>query len=504
MPGIQTRGRNRITTNKIEQDKVIATQPQNIIVKESQPLPSSSKLEQSTQNQIQSTESNIEQAVRAKKIKHMVKHRTDDDPASKVMLGMGNTGSDYANILNSEYEDKSILNQAIGHAFEGKWDKAGQVIQENPYRFAGNLAVEVASNFIPFAAVTKVAKIAKFTTKVREGTVNKITKVINNRLSDDVITPEGYTRLYQITNNRGSSWFSLKQPHEWYAKRVTTLNDASTFGKKKNQYAGIREEDAIDLRKEGIEMGDARPELRAIDVKDADVTNYNVGQLIEDSGINKKLKQEWIPPSSNPNQQPTRELLQGLPDDFVPITNTPGKLGTSAATDFFNYPDAVGKPVGRYLKESTLDPLSEWVFPLSYQKNVKILAKQKETEPFINRLFNPYLTKDKMANKLVKMVQTNKEKKLRDENYYQMNPGTQNTSFGLADDQLRRLDDIHEADVMAKEIKIRFPKENKDYRPLSAGFLTPFAISTTSKGQAAAGGFTKKFNNKNKQSFAGY
>jgi len=69
MPGIQTRGRNRITTNKIEQDKVVATQPQNTI--EYQPRPASGKLDQSTQNQIQPTDSNIEQAVTVVKAKKM-------------------------------------------------------------------------------------------------------------------------------------------------------------------------------------------------------------------------------------------------------------------------------------------------------------------------------------------------------------------------------------------------------------------------------------------------
>ena len=142
MPGIQSRGRTRNNTNKIEQvktqNKVIATKP---ITTTYQPRPASGQLDQSTQNKIQPTASNIAQAVRAKKVKHMVKPRTSDDPASKIMLGIGNTGSDYANILNSEYEDKSILNQAIGHAFEGKWDKAGQVIQNNPYRFAGKQAL---------------------------------------------------------------------------------------------------------------------------------------------------------------------------------------------------------------------------------------------------------------------------------------------------------------------------------------------------------------------------
>jgi hypothetical protein len=175
MPGIQSRGRTRNNTNKIErvktQNKVISTQPRSTRY---QPRPSSGKLDQSTQNKIQSTDSNIIQAVRAKKVKHMVKLRTSDDPASRIMLGIGNTGSDYANILNSEYEDKSILNQAIGHAFEGKWDKAGQIIQENPYRFAGNLAVEAGSFLVPVGGILKVAKVAKATQKAKYALMKKI------------------------------------------------------------------------------------------------------------------------------------------------------------------------------------------------------------------------------------------------------------------------------------------------------------------------------------------
>ena len=183
MPGIQTRGRNRITTNKIEQDKKTVevyksgqSTPEHHTnaVAVYQPLPSSSKLEQSTQNQIQSTESNIEQAVRAKKVKHMVKPRTSDDPASKIMLGMSNTIQDYGGIVQGGYEDKSILNQAIGHAFEGNWDKAGQVIQNNPYRFAGNLAVEAGSFLVPVGGILKVAKVAKATQKAKYAVMKKI------------------------------------------------------------------------------------------------------------------------------------------------------------------------------------------------------------------------------------------------------------------------------------------------------------------------------------------
>jgi hypothetical protein len=95
-------------------------------------------------------------------------------PLGRVGLGMYNTGSDYANILNTDYKDKSILNQAIGHAFEGNWDKAGQIIQNNPYRFAGNLAVEAGSFLIPVGGILKVAKVAKATQKAKYALMEKI------------------------------------------------------------------------------------------------------------------------------------------------------------------------------------------------------------------------------------------------------------------------------------------------------------------------------------------
>ena len=466
-PGIQSRGRGRITTNKINQQKT----QNNVVVSQSgqsnikyQPRPVSGQLDQSTQNKIQSTASNIEQAVRAKKVKHMVKPRTSDNPASKIMLGMSNTVQDYGGIVQGGYEDKSILNQAIGHAFEGKWDKAGQIIQNNPYRFAGNLAVEVASNFIPFAAITKVAKVAKVATK------------INNRLSDDVPVPEGHTRLYQITDtNKDSMWFSKDNPKEYYAQKVEDL--------------------------EGI------PTIKYIDVKDADVTTYNVGKLIKDVDVEKKVG--WSQPQNKPIP------LRLIPEDKIMIESIPGKEGTFAADLFMKEPtkpffkdlfinEYSDKPIGLVVRQFTRDPLGEWVLPLSYQKNVKTLAKQNQIEPKINRIFNPYLTKNKMTNKLVKAAQSSNKESVSTPQYEPFKGNAWNTSFGLANHQLKKIDAINEADIIKREINIRFPKENKDYRPLSAGFLTPFAVSTVSKGKAAAGGYTNKFNKQNKQSFGGY
>lgn len=162
MNGIQTRGRGRITTNKIEQIN--------------------------TQNQIQSTASNIEQAkivrkarTRPKLIKKPKQINTPGlSPIQKFGLGVYNTGSDYANILNTDYEDKSVLNQAIGHVFEGKLDKAGQVIQNNPYRFAGNLAVEAGSAIIPFGLILRGAKVGSTLGKVVGKIKPKIKKTPTN------------------------------------------------------------------------------------------------------------------------------------------------------------------------------------------------------------------------------------------------------------------------------------------------------------------------------------
>ena len=188
MPGIQSRGRTRNNTNKIEQvktqNKVIATKPRTTTY---QPRPASGQLDQSTQNKIQPTASNIEQATIVKKAKsrhpRKLMHGSKKPkqintpgltPLGKFGLGIYNTGSDYANILNTDYKDKSVLNQAIGHAFEGKWDKAGQVIQNNPYRFAGNLAVEAGSFLVPVGGILKVAKVAKATQKAKYALMKKI------------------------------------------------------------------------------------------------------------------------------------------------------------------------------------------------------------------------------------------------------------------------------------------------------------------------------------------
>ena len=228
MTGIQTRGRGRITTNKIEQtktqNKVVVSQSGQSTIKY-KPIPASGQLDQSTQNQIQPTASNIEQARIVKRAKTRPKlinkpkqiNTQGLTPLGKFGLGIYNTGSDYANILNTGYEDKSVLNQAIGHAFEGNWDKAGQVIQNNPYRFAGNLAVEAGSFLVPVGGILKVAKVAKATQKAKYALIKKIddSKTITKYL-DSAGTPLTKQQQKSVQENMLSG--------DGYISRVTGKN----------------------------------------------------------------------------------------------------------------------------------------------------------------------------------------------------------------------------------------------------------------------------------------
>ena len=181
MPGIQSRGRTRNNTNKIEQvktqNKVITTKKRSTRY---QPRPSSGKLDQSTQNQIQPTDSNIAQAVTVGKAKQMglIINKSKEPinakeltPLGRIGLGAVNQVTDYEGIVNWDHESKSILNQSLEKGFSGDWEGAYKHIQDNPYRFAGNLAVEVGSALIPatwgIKAVKYGAQVAKAGSKAK-------------------------------------------------------------------------------------------------------------------------------------------------------------------------------------------------------------------------------------------------------------------------------------------------------------------------------------------------
>jgi len=102
----------------------------------------------------------------------------DLSPLERIGTGAMNQVTDYQGIVNWDHKSESVLNQSIEKAFVGDWDGAGKVIRENPYRFAGNLAVEVGTALIPatwgLKAVKYGAKVGKTVIKSKNiGIMNK-------------------------------------------------------------------------------------------------------------------------------------------------------------------------------------------------------------------------------------------------------------------------------------------------------------------------------------------
>lgn len=362
MTGIQTRGRGRITTNKIEQaktqNKVVVSQSGQSTIKY-KPIPASGQLDQSTQNQIQSTASNIEQARIVKRAKTRPKlinkpkqiNTQGLTPLGKFGLGIYNTGSDYANILNTGYEDKSILNQAIGHAFEGNWDKAGQVIQNNPYRFAGNLAVEVGSALIPVGAVLKVAKVAKVTNKV----LNNTKKIIPKKKIDG----EKVRTLYKVVGEDADKgmWFS-KVPKDFYHDKVYTGVSKNMDGKLINNKAA---------------------QIRSVDVPESVYKQFRVANFMKTNMESHKLSEFMVKhtPENSPN----------LPKEIIKQKNA--ELDESIGVRL--------NSIGAY------SPNNEWVLKHRWQKTEKIIATAGQKESFVKRLFDSSLSGDKYQNQITKI-----------------------------------------------------------------------------------------------------
>jgi hypothetical protein len=121
------------------------------------------------------------------------------DQASLVGEGIVNQATDYQGIVNPSYENRSILNKAIDRTIQGDFAGAGEIISQNPARFAGNVIFEAGTAIIPVGAVAKgVAtgtKIARAGVKVS----NKVTRS-KNIIKRDQITPPKYFRDIKEVN----------------------------------------------------------------------------------------------------------------------------------------------------------------------------------------------------------------------------------------------------------------------------------------------------------------
>ena len=88
------------------------------------------------------------------------------DGANEFASGFIDTAVDYQGLVNPNYKNKSTLNQSIDKAISGDFAGAGQLITQNPARFAGGLAFEIGTSLIPIGAATKAVKGMQVATKV--------------------------------------------------------------------------------------------------------------------------------------------------------------------------------------------------------------------------------------------------------------------------------------------------------------------------------------------------
>lgn len=136
-----------------------------------------------------------------------------DNVQSRFIKGISNQATDYQAITNPDYEHKSILNQAIDKSFQGEFGAAGKLIQDNPARFAGNIAVEAASFLVPVGSALKVAKGASVAIKQSQ----KLPKIKEKVISKVTKKPERIS-LWQVigVNKQGkpyhSPWYNVDKP----------------------------------------------------------------------------------------------------------------------------------------------------------------------------------------------------------------------------------------------------------------------------------------------------
>ena len=136
-----------------------------------------------------------------------------DNVQSRFIKGISNQATDYQAIVNPDYEHKSILNQAIDKSLQGEFGAAGKLIQENPARFAGNVAVEAASFLVPIGSALKVAKGVSVAVKQSQ----KLPKITEKVISKVTGKPERIS-LWQVVgvNKQGkpyhSPWYNVDKP----------------------------------------------------------------------------------------------------------------------------------------------------------------------------------------------------------------------------------------------------------------------------------------------------
>jgi len=542
MTGIQTRGRGRTTTNKIEQtktqNKVALAQPQSTT--QYQPRPASGQLDQSTQNQLQPTTSNIEQAkiVRRAKTKPKLINKPKQintqglTPLGKFGLGIYNTGSDYANILNTDYEDKSVLNQAIGHVFEGNWDKAGQVIQNNPYRFAGNLAVEAGSFLVPVGGILKVAKVAKATQKAKYAVMKKInesetitkyldsagtplTKQQQKSVQANMLSGDGYISRVGDTNTQ-----AIKQKIQGRVTRFKNRNkvieiiDPQSVPPDVMGYNNILNSNVISLNPKNI-----RTPQQAIDTISHESIHQAImsGEKISSTSATASLQYDNISYASRLFRAKTLDKLNVGPlrqnqkitahvdamvDDMSP-KNMPGSTrGTIVQSrqhgiTGFDYVSSVSKTpmseaIIKYGDSVHADDVAD-IIKTTTDKGLK----GNKGYGYSERIFNQ---RNMELDEAYKLRNTPKSSSPNDPDYLTLYP--EKLSKNKWRDEFIPFQKAELAKERAKELKLAKQSDQRKNIGLVSAMFVPITTSTVSKAKAAVKGTGRRFNQD--QSLGGY
>ena len=289
----------------------------------------------------------------------------------QIAQGFSDSGSDIINITDSNYKDKSIVNQSIDSIISGDLNKAKSVINDNPGRFIGNLIFEGVTNIIPVGAIMKVAKVAKVANKVRVAAFA--------RLNKDIVPP-GHTKLYQYTGAYDSNWYSTT-PNFFYAEKQLT-GEGISFAGDQPSYAY----------------------LRSVIVKDSDLPKYKVKTLIE-----KYSTPISSPGKNNPhitNTAPKVENFISLDLQKKMITKTPPIIQDM-------YKGMFKKPIGDFAAMSG-NRGNEYLFPNELVKNSKTITGYNDKTSKLERIFGAY-SSDKLSNELIKIAQNTRTKTLKPE-----------------------------------------------------------------------------------------
>ena len=238
--------------------------------------------------------------------------------------GFKNQAMDYQGIVNHDYQHKAIANIAMEKAFAGDWAGAGQIIQENPARFAGNIAFEAATAAIPVGTVMKSTKVGRM---IAQQAVPRATQFVRSA-AVDVVRNVGGAGLYAA--DVISSKIPFLKPAFAQGVNVTPESYIADVGYESAERSlrrsiGNQDDDIARISREIDEIDNAPPEVRkALAIERADLVNEAENVL----GLDKQFtKSAHAPRSHSPTYL---EMPRG--ENFELLTSTIQKLPTPLRT----------------------------------------------------------------------------------------------------------------------------------------------------------------------------